>query len=153
MLKFHAFLTLCILSLNKASSDPTSFLNSNEIENFKYQIDIDTSVKLASKFNKDEDSNNRNDYISIKSVYGQEYECYLPNNPEYLNSLNDDDSEKTEESNSNAINFTLVNEHIQNYSKKMKNYCVQKVFYFNYIVSFNCKENVFLILELWLVDL
>ena len=107
---------------------PSLFFVCLLIENFKYQIDIDTSVKLASKFNKDEDSNNKNDYISIKSVYGQEYECYLPNNPEYLNSLNDDDSEKTEES-----NFTLVNEHIQNYSKKMKNYCVQKVFYFNYI--------------------
>lgn len=127
MLKFHAFLTLCILSLNKASSDSTSFLNSNEIENFKYQIDIDTSVKQASKFNKDDDLNNKNDYISIKSVHGQEYECYLPNNQEYLNSLNDDDSEETEKSNSNTINFTLVNEHIQNYSKKMKNYCVQKV--------------------------
>ena len=130
MLKFHAFLTLCILSLiNKASSDSASFLNSNEIENFKYQIDINTSVKLASKFNKDDDDdlNNKNDFISIKSVHGQEYECYLPNNQEYLNSLNDDDSEETEKSNSNTINFTLVNEHIQNYSKKMKNYCVQKV--------------------------
>ena len=143
MLKFYTYLTIIIsvLLLNGAvassfSQDSASFLNANEIENFKYHIDIDTSVKLASKFNPDNKDNN---YILLKSVHGQEYECYLPSNT--YQDEREEEVEKEGISLSKNLNFTLVDEHIQNYSKKMKNNCEHKVrviFFLFFYSSFIC---------------
>jgi hypothetical protein len=104
----------------------------NEINNYKYQIDID---KLIIPSNTNQNNQNLNK-ILIKSVHGQTYQCDLP---DILNSLNDKEEEYDDEEavgingsssirKNNELNFTLINERIVSYLDGLKkmNVCVYK---------------------------
>lgn len=133
-----------ICSIIAASSDKgiasLSHLNTIELENFKYQIDIDKSIHLSNDFDSTQNSD-KSAIINIKSVYGQAYECHLPN--DYLSSI--DDSEEFEltsnKNDNNQINFTLVNAKIQKYSSNLinTNTCIIKVS-FNFLKAISIEQ-------------
>ncbi len=101
----------------------------NEINNYKYQIDIDKLVKSSNQ-------NNQNlNQILIKSVHGQAYQCELPDILDSLIDQEEEDEEATIGMNdfitikrSNDFNFTLINEKIVSYLDGLKkmNICVYK---------------------------
>jgi len=121
---------------HEKSLSSLSYLNAVELENdFKYEIDIDKSVKLATPFR--QDKNSQPNFITIKSVYGQTYECYLPNSDQYYdndsadnnNNYNDNNADKTNQETSSKFNFTLVHEKIEAHSSNLKTTknCIYKV--------------------------
>lgn len=117
-----------------------SYLNTFELDNdFKYQIEIDKNVKLASSYR--QEANVQPNFITIKSVYGQTYECYLPNSDEYYETVDSSDHEtsnlnKNQESSNSKFNFTLVDEKIEKYVKNLKTTmnCIYKVNVFFYLI-------------------
>ena len=142
---------LFIFLLSTVNSSQSRFssisrLNTFEIENYKYQIDIDKNVKLASSstsssLSKQDDLLEKNsikspNVITLKNIHGQSYDCYLPDN------FNDDDDyddnievnnvelKKSSNSSENSqLNFTLIDEKIKKFSESLKNsnICLYKV--------------------------
>ena len=139
---FVFFIHLIESTSHEKSLSSLSYLNAVELENdFKYQIEIDKSVKLASSFRQEE--NSQPNFITIKSVYGQTYECYLPNSDQYYeadllqdsndnhdnSNINDNSLDKTNQKTSSKFNFTLVHEKIERHSSSLKTTknCIYKV--------------------------
>ena len=119
----------------------TSKLDKFEIENFKYQIDIDQLVK--SKSSVESNSN----LIPIRSVNGQLYSCSLSDT--LINYKDDENFENLEESvlfkifssqtpshaknqpiepNNVSFNFSLIDEKIKHYMSELNksNICIYK---------------------------
>lgn len=135
------FIITCLFQVIHSSNHQIahlSNLNTFELENFKYQIDIDKEIKLSNVHASSEaakavnmptsTTNSLNvSPIRIKSKHGQDYECYLPRNDEF------DELDEITSTNKNSIsdqfNFTLVNEQVKNYASNLKDSktCIYKV--------------------------
>lgn len=115
LMYINAFLIACFVVITNhvksESISSSSKLNTIELENFKYQIDIDKELKISSEFASHPSfvsSNLQSDQIdtlklkteekldqdykesnifTIKSIHGQAYECHLP---DLLNEINDE---------------------------------------------------------------
>lgn len=136
-------IAIFIDQINPQSIDTKSKLNTFELENFKYQIDIDNSIKP----NQNDPSNTSGNSITLKSVNGQAYNCKIGdslNGPVNLYNLSEEDDEvDTEEPLSifdthltkpnnkkpSQYNFTLIHERVNTFSADLKklNLCIYKV--------------------------
>jgi hypothetical protein len=99
-----------------------SKLNTIELNNYRYQIEIKDPI---------EENDNRHisdpNFMRLKSIYGQTFECHLPT----LN-IEDQEDEIPSKNKKKSINFTLVNETLRSYLKKLNDskYCIYKVVFF-----------------------
>jgi hypothetical protein len=64
--------------------------------------------------------------MRLKSIYGQTYECKLP-----TLSVEDHEDEVVSKNKKKPLNFTLINETIGNYLKKLNDskFCIYKVIF------------------------
>ena len=120
-----------------------SRLDTVEIENFKYQIDIDRIVKPAkiSSFSLNEvnekntaENIKKKDVLSLKNIHGQSYECYLPEGLGDDSDKEEEQLDKKDSGRNSQFNFTLINEKIKKFSESMKNsqICLYKVSHMKY---------------------
>lgn len=92
----------------------TSQLNKFELDNINYQIEIDNSlIELDSKFKQPDSSNDvttTSSLVRVRSVYGQVYECKLPDVTSALNQMNSDSQKEddTAESLANMIPSSML---------------------------------------------
>ena len=123
----HTIIILIVISTVLAKNQNINpSIDINEINNYKYQIDIDKLILPSNQNNE-----NLINKILIKSVHGQSYQCELP---DILNSMSDNDEDETlglndsTEAKKNELNFTLINEKITKYLDDLKklNICVYK---------------------------
>jgi len=154
MLKF-LYLQFFSILINHASSysmdsmPALSKLNTIELENHKYQIDIDSDMKLDSNYYRLDDdkhvftdSFNKHDpgFIQIRSKHGQLYECRMPDmqdgfdeDPEHT----DDDTvtsffgsgfhNKQEVEQKSQFNFSVIDEKINSFKRDLTNTCIYRV--------------------------
>ena len=125
-----------ILSFNLAYSNINPSININEINDFKYHIDIEKNIlNLNQNLNFNPNQNqvetddglkNNQIILLIKSVQGQSYQCELPDvvNDEYnediTGNLNPKSSKKFNH------NFTLIGEQVTKYLGRLReqNICI-----------------------------
>ena len=132
------------------SMSALSKLNTIELENYKYQIDIDSDMKLDSNYYRLDadrdiftDSFNKNDlgFIQIRSKHGQLYECRMPDmqdgydeDPDHTT---DDDTmtsffgsgfqKKQEVEHKSQFNLSVIDEKINSFKKDLTNACIYRV--------------------------
>jgi hypothetical protein len=124
------------------SISKVSRIRKQELENINYEIDIERVLKVDSLYSQQADGGSSNNVvpnldnrIRVKSVYGQMYECELPDAREVLEDLSEYEEEEAElaasmapsisnfgqsiffetssqSKNSKQYNFTLINEKV-----------------------------------------
>ena len=115
MFKFFFKLITTVLYITNtfALLEPSSLLNLNELNNFKYHIDLKRSLRP--------DSNNPNRFLNLKTLYGQSYECSLPESEE---------QDETDLTTQQGLNFMIINDKIDEWSRNIQrqpNTCVYRV--------------------------
>ena len=140
-------------NLNNGLTGPInqlSKLNIAELNNYQYQVDIDKTIKIDSRYTQNEPSqklettttgsNTLKDenLIKIRSKFGQLYECKIPDllneflEEDMLNSENSDveeasffefskqDNPSDKSDKKSQYNFTLINEKINRYMTELQ---------------------------------
>ena len=106
-------ITILYISKTIAVLESPSQLNINELNNFKYQIDLKRSLR--------QESNNPDRFLNLKTIFGQSYECSLPESEEH---------DETDLTTQQGLNFMLINDKIDEWSRNIQrqsNTCVYKV--------------------------
>lgn len=75
---FYAVVLGVALAGDVSRSGSSSRMNIHELENLKFDIEIDNQLKLDSRYVKPSRDDVGNDRVRIKSVNGQTYECEMP---------------------------------------------------------------------------
>lgn len=85
-----------------------------EINDYKYNIDIDKMIRLDSRYSAPEDIDGDKDVTLMRmtNMHGQSYECSLPQFEDLPND-NDGNSEAEKDKEKNSYNFTLINEKVK----------------------------------------
>ena len=122
-----------------------SKLNTVELENYKYQIDIDNEMQVDSNYYRIDPSigalQHDPGYIQIRSKYGQLYECRLPDKHDGFDEDSDDrDDEKStsyfsgggsqnekEIDQKSQFNFSIIDEKINRFKNDLTNSCIYRV--------------------------
>jgi hypothetical protein len=139
-------------SFDASHVESFSKLNTIELENYKYQIDIDNEMKVDSNYYRIDPriSNDHHDlgYIQIRSKYGQLYECRLPDKQDgFEDDLDDSDDEtltsyfggpplnEKELDQKSQFNFTIIDEKINRFKADLANTCIYRVIIKNTFLS------------------
>ena len=125
--------------MNSDSMPSMSKLNTIELENSKYSIDIDNEMQIDSNSygRLPDEMKEDSGFIQIRSKHGQLYECKMPTKSEGF----EEDPEETEEgtitsffgsslsssTEKSQYNFSLINEKINRFKKELDNLCIYRV--------------------------
>ena len=120
----------------------SSMLNLHELQHFKYQIAIEDSLRLESSAVQSESTDQlqpdqmpatpttkRSQFVPMRSIYGQNYECVMPDDLLLESDASPSGSNVDTGSGASEHNFTLINETVVNYLQSLKNSreCIYRV--------------------------
>ena len=171
MLKYCFFyLLIDAFSLNGLNSDympSMSKLNTIELENHKYQIEIDSEMKIDFRLDTPLEAKAKQnlDYIQVRSKHGQLYECKMPITSDVFDEDADEESSRSGElaaissffghshssqhgNHAQKFNFSLIDEKLDSFKKDITNMCIYRVKIMDFFTSvfylFNilCKQKI-----------